>query len=157
MFLSRSTIYTYLSSSCPLHYTHLSIALVFFYIDAVSHSSYLHPHPISLSRRTRNEEPLINTRINRRRLQVLSLWNAQLARILHALRTMLHRGVLQANLAWLRLARNQLLPCLRTLAHHVHRVLSVLALAAERKLVLGLAVGDLVDAEPFVGGADQAR
>ena len=33
----------------------------------------------------------------------------------------------------------------------------VLALASEGELVLGLAVGDLVDTEPLVGGTEQAR
>ena len=36
------------------------------------------------------------------------------------------------------------------------RVLLVLRLAREGKVVLGLAVGDLVDAEPLVGRADEA-
>lgn len=38
----------------------------------------------------------------------------------------------------------------------VQGVLLVLALAGESKLVLGLAVGDLVDAEPLIGGAQEA-
>lgn len=35
--------------------------------------------------------------------------------------------------------------------------LLVLALSGESKLVLGLSVRDLVDTEPFVGGAEKAR
>lgn len=38
-----------------------------------------------------------------------------------------------------------------------HDVRLVLALASEGKLVLRLAVGDLVDTEPLVGGTEQAR
>ena len=39
----------------------------------------------------------------------------------------------------------------------VEGVLLVLALASEGELVLGLAIGDLVDAEPLVGGTEKAR
>lgn len=39
----------------------------------------------------------------------------------------------------------------------VQGVLLVLGLAREGELVLGLAIGDLVDAEPLVGGTDEAR
>ena len=53
------------------------------------------------------------------------------------------------------LASGKLLPGLGALAHNVHGVLLVLALAGEGELVLGLAVRDLVDAEPLVGGAQQ--
>lgn len=108
----------------------------------------------NLVRRTRNEEPLVNARINRCRLQILSLGDAQLTRILNLLRTMAHRRILQRNIPRLSLPRNQSLPRLSTLLDDIHRILPILAFAAERKLVLGLAVGDLVDAEPFVGGAD---
>lgn len=40
---------------------------------------------------------------------------------------------------------------------HRQHVLLVLALAGESELVLGLSVGDLVDTEPLVGGAEKAR
>jgi hypothetical protein len=53
------------------------------------------------------------------------------------------------------LARRELLPGLGALADNVHGVLFVLALAGEGELVLGLAVWDLVNAEPLVGGAQQ--
>jgi hypothetical protein len=55
------------------------------------------------------------------------------------------------------LASGKLLPGLGTLAHNVHGVLLVLALAGEGELVLGLAVWDLVDAEPLVCGAEKPR
>ena len=54
------------------------------------------------------------------------------------------------------LAGDELLPGLAALADDVHGVLLVLALAGEGELVLGLAIGDLVDAEPLVGGAEEA-
>lgn len=37
------------------------------------------------------------------------------------------------------------------------RLLSVLALAREGELVLGLSIGDLVDTEPLVGGTEETR
>lgn len=63
---------------------------------------------------------------------------------------------LQADLASGGLAGNELLPGIGTLVDDIHGVLLVLALAGESELVLGLAVGDLVDAEPLVGGAQEA-
>ena len=110
-----------------------------------------------LVRRTRNEEPLVNAGVNRRRLQVLSLGDAQLTRVLNLFRTMGDRRVLKRNLTRLSLSRNQSLPRLSTLLDDIHRILPVLTLATERKLVFGLSVRDLVDAEPFVGRADQTR
>lgn len=59
---------------------------------------------------------------------------------------------LQRDLALGGLARDQALPSLSALADNVGGVLPVLALAGEGELVLGLAVGDLVDTEPLVGG-----
>lgn len=54
------------------------------------------------------------------------------------------------------LASDEPLPGLRALVDNVHGVLPVLALAGESELVLGLSVGDLVDTEPLVGGAQKA-
>lgn len=54
------------------------------------------------------------------------------------------------------LAGDELLPSVRALADDVLGVLLVLALAGEGELVLGLSVGDLVDAEPLVGGTQEA-
>lgn len=54
------------------------------------------------------------------------------------------------------LASNELLPGLGALTDNVHGVLLVLALAGEGELVLGLAIGNLVDAEPLVGGTEEA-
>jgi hypothetical protein len=67
-----------------------------------------------------------------------------------------HGGVDEAEVLLGCLASGKLLPGLGALADNVHGVLLVLALAGEGKLVLGLAIGDLVDAEPLVGGAEEA-
>lgn len=53
------------------------------------------------------------------------------------------------------LASGKLLPSLGALADDVHGVLLVLALAREGKLVLRLAIWNLVDAEPLVRGTEQ--
>lgn len=62
----------------------------------------------------------------------------------------------QANFALWSLARDELLPSLGALAHNIHGILAVLALARESKLVLRLAIWDLVDTEPLVGGTEEA-
>jgi hypothetical protein len=64
---------------------------------------------------------------------------------------------LQVNLTLVGLASDELLPGLGALSDNIHGVLLVLALAAKGELVLGLTVGDFVDAEPFVAGAEKAR
>ena len=62
---------------------------------------------------------------------------------------------LQADLATGSLAGDELLPGIGALADDILGVLLVLALAGEGELVLGLSVGDLVDAEPLIGGAQK--
>jgi hypothetical protein len=64
-------------------------------------------------------------------------------------------GVNQAEVLLGGLAGGKLLPGLGALADDVHGVLLVLALAGEGKLVLGLAIWDLVDTEPLVGGTEE--
>jgi len=66
------------------------------------------------------------------------------------------RKNLHANLAGGGLARDELLPGIGTLLDNFHGILLVLALAGESELVLTLAIGDLVDAEPLVGSAQKA-
>lgn len=61
----------------------------------------------------------------------------------------------QADVTRVGLARDELLPGLGALLDDFLGVFLVLALAREGELVLGLAVGDLVDAEPLVGGAHE--
>lgn len=63
----------------------------------------------------------------------------------------------QVDLALLGLARDELLPRLSALSDDVHGILAVLALARERELVLWLAVGNLVDAEPLIARAEETR
>jgi hypothetical protein len=53
------------------------------------------------------------------------------------------------------LASNELLPRFGAFAHNLHGVLFVLALAGEGKLILRLAVRDLVDAEPLIRRAEK--
>lgn len=68
----------------------------------------------------------------------------------------LDRGVCQRDAAGVDLAVDEALPGLGRLADNVKGVLLVLALAGEGELVLGLAIGDLVNAEPLVGGTEEA-
>lgn len=63
---------------------------------------------------------------------------------------------LQADVTLGGLASDELLPGLGALTDNVHGVLLVLALAGEGELVLGLAIGNFVDAEPLVGGTEKA-
>jgi len=51
---------------------------------------------------------------------------------------------------------DQTLPSLMGLLDDVGGVLLVLGLTREGKLVLGLSIGDLVNAEPLVGGTDES-
>lgn len=69
--------------------------------------------------------------------------------------TVWDRDVGEVDLALWCLARNELLPSLSAFPHDVHSILAVLALAGESELVLWLAVWDLVDAEPLVGGTEE--
>lgn len=63
----------------------------------------------------------------------------------------------QADVASVALARDELVPGLGAFLDDLLGVLLVLALAGEGELVLGLSVGDLVDAEPLVGGTHETR
>lgn len=107
--------------------------------------------------RTRNEEPLVNASIDRSRRNVLSWWDLGELRWVDAI----WRGgvcdIGQADVAALLLASNQAFPGIAALADDLLGVLLVLAFTAERELVLGLAIWDLVDTEPFVGSSEQAR
>ena len=62
---------------------------------------------------------------------------------------------LRADITTLGLARDELLPGIGALPHDVLGVLLVLTFARESELVLRLAIGDLVDTEPLIGGAEQ--
>ena len=63
----------------------------------------------------------------------------------------------QVDVASLLLARDQSLPGVTAFTDDLLGVLLVLAFTAESELVLGLAVGDLVDAEPLVRCSQEAR
>lgn len=63
---------------------------------------------------------------------------------------------LQTEIARGRLSSNQSLPCVAALPYHLESILSVLALAAERKLVFWLSVWDFVDSEPLICSPQQA-
>ena len=66
-----------------------------------------------------------------------------------------HREVVRGRLRGA-LAGHQAAPGLVALMDDLGRILLVLRLAGEREVVLGLAVGDLVDPEPLVRCADEA-
>ena len=105
---------------------------------------------------TGDEEPLVDGTVNRGRGQVLALGNGgNLAGIGRGDRG-LSLGSSEGNVTSGGLAGDELLPSISTLVDDIGGVLLVLALAGESELVLGLAVGDLVDAEPLVGGAQKA-
>ena len=63
----------------------------------------------------------------------------------------------QIDITRLRLASDKPLPRLRTLPDNLHGILLVLALARERKLVLRLAIRNLIDTEPLVRCPQQPR
>jgi hypothetical protein len=121
---------------------------------------------------TRNVKPLVNARVDGRRSLVLALGNVERAavgalgrvgncridtgNISYRLQRLCHE-YLQAEVLLGSLASGELLPGLGTLTDNVHGILLVLALAGEGELVLGLAIGNLVDAEPFVRGAEETR
>lgn len=119
----------------------------------------------------RDEEPLVNARVNRSGGLVAASGDVEGAG-LSAVCRVGNSGVgtvnngqliaveedgirgtvaLQRDFALLGLASDELLPSLGALTDNVHGVLLVLALAAESELVLGLSIGDFVDAEPLVG------
>lgn len=110
-----------------------------------------------LSRGTADEEPFVNRAVNllsrellvgRQRRQLVG------AKAVDRLRNV---GVGNGDTVGRGLAGDETLPSLGALTDNIHGVLPILALASESKLVLGLAVGDLVDAEPLIGGSEKTR
>jgi hypothetical protein len=106
-------------------------------------------------RSARDVEPLVDAGIDGGRELVLALGNVERAGV-GALRRVRNGGVNQAEVLLGGLASGKLLPGLGALADNVHSVLLVLALAGEGELVLGLAIWDLVDAEPLICGTEKA-
>lgn len=121
---------------------------------------------------TRDVEPLIDAGVDGSRCLVLASGNVERASV-SAIWRLGNGGVgttrqlvtvreridahIQADLVLGGLSSDELLPSLSTLVDNVHGVLLVLALAREGKLVLGLAIWDLVDAEPLVCGTEETR
>ena len=113
------------------------------------------PHRLTSS--PRDEEPLIDVRINRTGQLLLPLWHLALQRHgIHPLGRVPDRPVRQTNIPWLGLARDQPLPRLSAFPHNIHSVLPILAFPTEGELILRLPVRDLIDAEPLVRRAEQA-
>jgi len=110
----------------------------------------------ALLRGARDEEPLVNGRVDGCRCVILASGDVERVRI-NTVGRVRHRDIGQRDAGPVTLAQDEALPGFGALTHNVHGVLLVFALAGECKLVLGLAIRDLVDAEPFVGGAQQAR
>jgi len=104
---------------------------------------------------TRDVEPLVDAGIDRGRGLVLARGDVERGGV-GLVGGVRDSGVGKGNVVFGGLASNELLPGLGTLTDNVHGVLLVLALARESELVLGLAVGDLVDAEPLVCGTQKA-
>lgn len=105
---------------------------------------------------TRDVKPLVDAWVNWVRGLVLAGGYVERVRVLVVGRT--RNGSVDKRQVLLgRLARGELFPSLSTLTDNVHGILLVLALAREGKLVLRLAVGDLVDTEPLIRGAEKAR
>lgn len=126
---------------------------------------------LSLRRgRSGDVEPLVDAGIDGRGTLVLALGDVELGSIgalggvgdggvdttnISKLAEMTFHKNIQAEVLLGGLASRKLLPGLGALTDNVHGVLLVLALAREGKLVLRLAVWDLVDAEPLVGGTEK--
>lgn len=110
-----------------------------------------------LDGRTRNEEPFVDTSINRRRRKVLARRNLGELRLVDAVGRVGVCDIGKVDITTLLLASNQTLPSIAAFADNLLGILLVLALAAECELVLRLAIWDLVDTEPFVGSSEEAR
>ena len=127
-----------------------------------------------LSGSARDVEPLVDARIDWRRSLVLALGDVESAWVnavwavgngaigaaslsvpLHTPRN--HIANLQIDVTRLSLASNKLLPRLSAFPYDLHSILLVLALARKRKLVLRLAIRDLVDSEPLIRRPQQTR
>jgi hypothetical protein len=111
----------------------------------------------NLDSRTRNEEPLVDARINGGRGLVGASGDLAELRGVNTVRRVGVCGIRKADSARLGLASDQALPSIAALVNDLLGILLVLALATECELVLGLSIWDLVDAEPLVGGAQKTR
>ena len=110
----------------------------------------------SLDSSARDEEPLVNAAVNRSRRKVLASRDSSNLVLVGTVGAALWGlDVGEADFTGSGLAGDELLPGIGTLVDDILGVLLVLALAGEGELVLGLAVGDLVDTEPLVGGTHE--
>ena len=107
--------------------------------------------------RTGNEEPLVNGAINRCRGDILSGWDFGELRLVDAICRALVGNIGQADVTTLLLASNKTFPSIAAFADDLLGVLLVLAFTTEGELVLGLAIRDLVDAEPLIGCTEETR
>jgi hypothetical protein len=108
-----------------------------------------------LSRGTTDEEPLVNGSVDLLGGELLvSRQRRKLVRA-DARRRVLDSDVGSRNTTSGGLASDETLPGLSALADNVKSVVLVLALASEGKLVLRLAIGNLVDTEPLIGGTEK--
>jgi hypothetical protein len=111
----------------------------------------------SLDRRTRDEKPFVHRAINGSRCLILSRWDfGQLGLIDAVWRALVH-DIGEADVSWLLLAGNETLPSITAFADDLFGVFLVFAFATESELILGLSIWDLVDTEPLVRGAEEAR
>jgi len=110
---------------------------------------------LRLSRSTADEEPLVNGAVNL--LGGDLLVGGQRRELVRGDtgRRMLDSDVGGRDATGGSLASDEAFPSLSALADNVKSVALVLALASEGKLVLGLAIGNLVDTEPLVGGTEK--
>jgi len=105
---------------------------------------------------TRDEEPLVDARIDWCRCQVLILWDMRELVWADAALRLLDSEVGSRNITRIGLASDQLLPRLSALTNNISCILLILALSSESKLVLWLSIWDLVDSEPFICSPQQA-
>jgi hypothetical protein len=113
--------------------------------------------PVYSDGRTRNEEPLVNAGVDWCRSLVGAGGNLAELGGVDTVRRVVVGDVGQRHTARRSLASDQALPCIAALVDDFLSVLLVLAFTTEGELVLGLSIWDLVDAEPLIGGTEQAR
>jgi len=103
---------------------------------------------------SRDEEGLVDGRIDRSGL--LTRIGSNGGRVDTVGRS-LNRGVGDVDFTGLGLTSDQSLPGLVALVNDLSSVLAVFGLTGEGELVLGLSIGNFVDAEPFIGRTDETR
>lgn len=116
----------------------------------------LNKQALTLDGSAGDEEPLVNAAIDRSWGKVLASRDSSDLVLVGTLGgTLGGLDVGKVDVTSGTLASDELLPGVGALVDDVLGVLLVLTLAREGELVLGLAVGDLVDTEPLVGGTHE--